>query len=102
MQDPYHAVFAALSDPTRRQVLQEISALGSATATELAEDLPVSRQAIVKHLNSLASAGLVSASKTGREVRYVVTPQPLAEAMEWMMGVGAPWDERLARLRGHF
>ena len=102
MSDRYHAVFFALSDPTRRRVLQQISERGSATATELAGDLPVSRQAIAKHLASLGSAGLVSASKTGREVRYAVTPEPLEEAVEWMMDVGARWDERLARLRAQF
>ena len=93
-------VFAALADPTRRAVLQAISVAptGSATATELASQLPVSRQAVVKHLQALADAGLVAAERHGREQRYRVTPGPITAAMDWMADVGAAWDDRLARL----
>ena len=93
-------VFAALADPTRRAVLQAVSvaATGSATATELASHLPVSRQAVVKHLQALADAGLVAAERRGREQRYRVTPGPITAAMDWMADVGAAWDDRLARL----
>ncbi len=90
------------SPPTRRHLLQQTSELGSATATELAGELPVTRQAIVKHLGALDAAGLVSPSRVGREVRYVLTRDPLEEAVEWMMQVGSNWDERLARLRDQF
>ena len=96
------SVFAALADSTRREVLERISTLGSATATELAEDLPVSRQAVVKHLSTLNSAGLVAGERTGREVRYRITPAPMEEAVEWMTAIGAQWDDRLARLRSQF
>ena len=69
------------------------------TATDAAADLPVSRQAVVKHLQALADAGLVAAERHGREQRYRITPGPLTGAMAWMADVGAAWDERLARLR---
>jgi DNA-binding transcriptional ArsR family regulator len=82
-------------------VLQAVAAAttGSATATELASDLPVSRQAVVKHLQALADAGLVAGERHGREQRYRVTPEPITAAMAWMADVGAAWDRRLARLQ---
>jgi DNA-binding transcriptional ArsR family regulator len=93
------AVFDALGDPTRRRVVAELSALGGATPTQLSERLPVTRQAISKHLALLASAGLVSSKRDGRVLVFHLTPEPFAEAMGWMTQVGAQWDERLARLR---
>jgi len=98
--DRVDAVFAALADPTRRRLLGRLSQQQSATATELAAAEPVSRQAIVKHLRSLDEAGLVTPSRSGREVRYALTPEPLEDAVGWMATVGAQWDRRLARLRG--
>ena len=98
--DRVDAVFAALADPTRRRLLGRLAEQQSATATELAAAEPVSRQAIVKHLHSLDEAGLVAPSRTGREVRYALTPEPLEDAVGWMATVGAQWDRRLARLRG--
>jgi DNA-binding transcriptional ArsR family regulator len=94
------AVFSALADPTRRRLLGRLAEQQSATATELAAAEPVTRQAIVKHLQSLDEAGLVAASRAGREVRYALTPTPLEDAAGWMETVGAEWDRRLARLRG--
>lgn len=94
-------VFGALSDPTRRQLLSTI-AERPATATELAGGLPISRQAVVKHLGALADAGLVERRRAGREVRYRVTPAPLSDAVSWMAHVGAQWDERLAALERGF
>ncbi len=96
--DPASAVFGALSDPRRRALLAEIAQHPSTTATELAVDLPISRQAVLKHLNALAAAGLLDRERSGREVRYRVTPAPLSDAVSWMAGVGAQWDERLAVL----
>ena len=92
-------VFGALSDPTRRRLLSLLDDRGEASATELARDLPVSRQAVVKHLGALAGAGLVAGRREGREVRFRPTPEPMSEAMAWMTTVGAEWDERLARLQ---
>ena len=92
-------VFAALGDPGRRSLVEAVAARGSATATELAAGLPVSRQAVAKQLMTLADAGLLRAGRSGRETRYEVTPAPLEQAVEWMVSVGAAWDERLAALR---
>jgi DNA-binding transcriptional ArsR family regulator len=94
-------VFAALADPTRRDVLELVGARGEASATQLARELPVSRQAINKHLASLAAAGLVAERRNGREVLYRVTPAPMSDAMTWMAAVGGEWDRRLAALRRH-
>jgi DNA-binding transcriptional ArsR family regulator len=91
-------VFAALADPTRRAVLQAVADGGSRTATELAADLPVSRQAIAKHLAVLQDAGLVTTAKRGREQRFSVTPGPLLDAGAWLTRAGQAWDQRLARL----
>jgi DNA-binding transcriptional ArsR family regulator len=93
------AVFGALSDPTRRQLLSLLDDRGEASATELARDLPVSRQAVVKHLGALAGAGLVASRREGREVLFRPTPEPMSDAMAWMTTVGAQWDERLAALQ---
>jgi DNA-binding transcriptional ArsR family regulator len=95
------AVFAALSDPTRREVVRCISEGGPVTATELAERIPISRQAIVKHLASLEEAGLVDSTVEGRSRRFRLTPGPMREAMGWMADVGAEWDDRLEALRWH-
>jgi DNA-binding transcriptional ArsR family regulator len=97
--DRTDAVFGALSDPTRRALLETIASRPDATATELAADLPITRQAVLKHLSALADAGLVDRERTGREVHYRVTPAPLSDAVSWMADVGGQWDERLARLR---
>jgi DNA-binding transcriptional ArsR family regulator len=78
-----------------------LSRSDSVTATELAARLPVTRQAVAKHLASLADAGLVSAAREGREVRYRLTPSPMRETMTWMAAVGAEWDERLDALKRH-
>lgn len=92
------AVFAALSDGTRRDLFELLGERGEATATELARELPVSRQAVQKHLGTLAGAGLVATRRSGREVRYRPTPAPMSEALAWMARVGSEWDERLAAL----
>ena len=92
-------VFAALGDPGRRALVEAVAARGNATATELAAELPVSRQAVSKQLTTLADAGLLQATRAGRETRYEVTPGPLEDAVAWMVDVGAQWDDRLAALR---
>jgi DNA-binding transcriptional ArsR family regulator len=91
-------VFDALGDPGRRSLVRAIAARGDATATELAAELPVTRQAVSKQLTALADAGLLQATRSGRETRYAVTPEPLADAVAWMVDVGARWDDRLAKL----
>ena len=94
-------VFGALADPTRRRLLSAI-ADHPATATKLAGGLPISRQAVVKHLGALADAGLLERERAGREVRYRVTPAPLSDAVSWIAQVGGQWDERLASLAQTF
>jgi DNA-binding transcriptional ArsR family regulator len=92
------AVFAALADPTRRRLLDQLSAEGPLTATELAASYPVSRQAVVKHLGALTAAGLLDAERHGREVRFGVISSRLGGASAWLAEVGARWDDRLAAL----
>jgi DNA-binding transcriptional ArsR family regulator len=96
-RDHIDAIFGALSDRSRREVISHISE-GEASASELAERMPISRQAIVKHLASLADAGLVAAEREGRHVRYRLTPGPLHDAVSWITEVGAEWDDRLRAL----
>lgn len=93
------AVFGALSDPTRRQLLAAIAQHPAVTATELAAQLPISRQAVIKHLTALGDAGLLDRQRSGREVRYRVTPEPMSDALSWMAEVGGRWDERLGTLK---
>jgi DNA-binding transcriptional ArsR family regulator len=92
-------VFTALADGTRRAVMRRLSEDGPATASALALELPMSRQAVVKHLQTLSRAGLVDTRRDGREVRYRATPAPLGDAVLWMVRTGATWDRRLERLR---
>lgn len=101
MTDPTGRVFDALADPNRRYVVEALAERETATATELAAELPVTRQAVAKHLAALSEAGLVESRRTGRETRYELTPAPLGAAMDWMAGVGAEWDSRLAALSRH-
>ena len=92
------AVFTALADPTRRAVLRSIASGEASTATELAARLPVTRQAIQKHLALLEQAHLVDGERVGRETRFAATPAPLSDAIAWMTAVGEQWDDRLAAL----
>lgn len=91
-------VFSALADPTRRQLVGALAERPGLTASHLAGDLPITRQAVGKHLAALAGAGLVEGRREGREMRYTLTPEPLGEAIDWMAAVGAEWDDRLRRL----
>jgi len=93
------AVFQALADPTRRRLLRTLSLAGPSTLTELSTGVPMSRQAVSKHLALLQEAGLVVGRGEVRGRRYELTPAPLADAMGWIADVGAGWDDRLARLK---
>ena len=92
------AVFEALADATRRAVLRDVVAHGPRTATELAAELPVSRQAVAKHLGVLRDAGLVAHERSGREARFTATLGPLGLAEAWLRATAEGWDDRLARL----
>ena len=100
MTDP-DPVFEALADPTRRSVIRALADEGPITLADLSRQLPITRQAVAKHLVVLQGAGLVDASGPVRGRVYMFTPRPLADAMTWMVDVGAGWDERLARLKRH-
>jgi len=93
------ALWAAVADPTRRRLLDLLLARGEATATSLALELPVSRQAVAKHLAVLDRNGLVDATREGREVRYAVRPERLDEARRRMAEVAAEWETRLASIK---
>jgi DNA-binding transcriptional ArsR family regulator len=93
--------FAALGDPTRRRLVQRLAREpGEATPTALAAGLPITRQAVSKHLGILADAGLVRRERSGRESRYRLEPRALAEVERWIGDVGEAWDRRLDRLKG--
>lgn len=93
------AVFAALGDPTRRRVLERLSRGGTVTATGLAAKLPITRQAVSKHLGALHEADLVDSERVGRETRYALKHEPLDDAARWIQTVSAEWDDRLEALR---
>ena len=92
-------VFAALGDETRLEVLNRLAESGPASASALAADMPVTRQAISKHLNALEEAGLVRRARHGREIRYRVESASLDDVARWATRVGSDWDTRLERLR---
>jgi DNA-binding transcriptional ArsR family regulator len=97
--DRVTGVLVALADPTRRLLLDELAARGEATATILAGRLPVTRQAIVKHLAVLDRARLVAGHKQGREMRYTVRPEALGATAAWMTKLAHEWDTRLATIK---
>lgn len=101
MSDP-QPVLTALADPTRRAVFERLNSAGPASASKLASELPVSRQAIAKHLSLLDSVGLVDRSEQGRQVVYTARVAPLGDVTTWLETVGDEWDERLERLRESF
>ncbi|GAA5185906.1 metalloregulator ArsR/SmtB family transcription factor [Rugosimonospora acidiphila] len=98
-EDAVDEVLVAMADPTRRRLLDLLAASGEATATTLAEQLPVSRQAVVKHLAVLDAAGLIQGGRVGREVRYAVRPAALDATARWMAALAADWDRRLANIK---
>ena len=92
-------VWSAVGDPTRRRMLDQLLLDGDGTATSLSEHLPVTRQAVSKHLNVLDRAGLVHATSIGREKRYQVDDAQLSRAVDQLSSVGATWDARLQRIK---
>jgi DNA-binding transcriptional ArsR family regulator len=92
-------LWSAVGDPTRRRMIDLLLADGSGTATGLSERLPVTRQAVAKHLAVLDRVGLVHAGTAGRERRYRVDEQQLARAVAQLNAVGSAWDSRLERIK---
>jgi DNA-binding transcriptional ArsR family regulator len=95
-------VFTALADPTRRGILAALAAGGPATATDLATRLPITRQAIAKHLALLAEAGLVAAEPgERRRVRYRLRSAPMQMAQQFLAALARDWDSQLDALKNH-
>jgi DNA-binding transcriptional ArsR family regulator len=95
-------VFAALADPTRRAILAALATEGPATATDLAGGLPITRQAIAKHLALLAEAGLVTAEPgERRRVRYRLRSAPMQVAQQFLAALARDWDGPLDALKDH-
>jgi DNA-binding transcriptional ArsR family regulator len=100
LTDVVGEVFAALADPTRRRMLEAMLSSGTTTTPALTASLPITRQAVAKHLATLDHAGLIErAPAAGREVRYRLREGALAEALGWMRATDAAWDTRLHRLK---
>ncbi len=100
-EDALGPVFAALADPTRRAMIQALLRDGTTSVPRLTGELPITRQAIAKHLATLDDAGLVErAPASGREVRYRLREGALESANAWLSGTEAAWESRLARLKG--
>ncbi len=95
------AVFVALADPTRRRLLERL-AMGPTTATGLSVRFPLTRQAVVRHLGTLADAGMVAKQRRGREVHYFLESAPLGEATAWLTTLSTRWEQRLLRLKRYF
>ena len=95
-------VFAALGDERRLRLLARLGGEGPLSIARLSEGAGITRQAVTKHLQVLADAGLVTPQRYGREVRYAATPDPLGPAVGWLVAAGAQWDRRLERLRQRF
>ena len=95
-------VFIALADPTRRSILAALASQGPATATDLADRLPISRQAIAKHVALLAEVGLVTAEPgERRRVRYRLRSAPMQVAQQFLAALARDWDDRLDHLQDH-
>ena len=100
MSDPLGSVFSALADPTRRGMVQTLLREGSTSVPALTAELPISRQAVAKHLAALEHAGLLERLQGGgREVRYGLRGEALEPAAEWLRDAEASWENRLARLK---
>jgi len=94
-------VFAALGDETRLALVARLSAEGPLSIARLSEGAEVTRQAVTKHLEALANAGVVSGERSGRERIWRIEGRRLAEARRWLDGISAQWDVALDRLRAH-
>jgi DNA-binding transcriptional ArsR family regulator len=92
-------LWSAVGDPTRRRMLDQLLLNGGGTSTSLSEHLPVTRQAVSKHLDVLDRAGLVHATAIGREKRYQVDDAQLSRAVAQLSSVGTTWDARLRRIK---
>jgi DNA-binding transcriptional ArsR family regulator len=95
------AVFEAVADPTRRVLMDRLRGGGPASITTLTDGLPITRQAVTKHLDALRQAGLVRVRRVGRERLHELDVEPLREVDDWLRPYAEEWDRRLAALRRH-
>ena len=95
------AVFIAVADPTRRLLLERLRPGGEASIETLAEGLPMTRQAVTKHLDVLRQAGLIRVRRQGRERLHELEPAPLEAIDDWLRPYAEAWDQRLAALKRH-
>jgi DNA-binding transcriptional ArsR family regulator len=93
------SLWSAIGDPNRRHILDVLLAAGVGTATTLSDELPITRQAVAKHLQVLDRAGLVHPVTAGRERRYEIDSAQLGRAASQLAEVGANWDGRLQRIK---
>ena len=94
-------IFSVVADPTRRQILDRLRVHGPLAIRQLADPLPISRQAVTKHLDILVKSGLVEMRRVGRERVHFLNPQPLQELETWLQPYSEIWDRRLTRLQQH-
>ena len=101
MSDQLGLVFGALADPTRRRMLDTLMRQGSTSVPELTAELPITRQAVAKHLSTLTGAGLVERepATSGREVHYRLRPHALEPVASWVREADSAWAGRLDRLK---
>ncbi len=92
------SLFGALGDATRRSLFERLSTGGPASASQLAHELPITRQAISKHIATLESAGLVTRREAGREIQFVANPERLEDLGSWSQRVNRQWQDRIQRL----
>jgi DNA-binding transcriptional ArsR family regulator len=95
------AIFAAVADPTRRELLARLRAGDGLSIADLSRDLPMTRQAVTKHLDALRQAGLVRVRRQGRERLHDLDAAPLAAVDDWLRPYAEAWDQRIDRLRHH-
>lgn len=98
IEEQRERVFAALGDTMRRLLIEKLATGETKTATELASELPITRQGVAKHMKILVEAGLVRSNRVGRETIYILTPQSLTLVAEWVATITEQWDERLQKL----
>jgi DNA-binding transcriptional ArsR family regulator len=94
-------LFEAIADPTRRTLLDRLRAGGAQSITDLAADLPMTRQAVTKHLDALAAARLVRVRRSGRERLHELDGRPLRDVDDWLRPYAEAWDRRLDTLKAH-
>ena len=99
--EPLDRTFAALSDPTRRALLAQLESKDTVSVSELAKPFAMSLPAVMKHLDVLTDAGLVTRKKTGRTVACRLNAAPMQEALKWLSNYERFWTERLDRLAAY-